>query len=547
MKTAARAKSAALETYRAKRDFTRTSEPKGAAPRAAVAAGGAYVVQKHQARRLHFDFRLELDGVLKSWAVTKGPSLDPRDKRLAVRTEDHPLEYGSFEGTIPKGEYGGGAVMVWDRGTWTPQGDPRRGLETGRLKFDLHGERLQGGFALVRLPRRGEESRENWLLVKEKDSDADPSVDPIREWTKSVVTGRSFAEIAAGDDVWSSKEGARRPIPDAPRRAKGVLSLPKFRAPQLATLAVEPPSGSEWLHEIKFDGYRVIAATAGGKSRLYTRSGLDWTAKFGRIGEAIAQLPMRSALIDGEAVVTDDEGRSDFGRLQRALETRADVLTFYAFDLLELDGEDIVATQLVDRKARLAELLRQAPAAIQYSDHIVGGGPKFLAECCRMRLEGVVSKRANRPYVSGRTLGWIKTKCMGRDEFVIGGFRPSTKKARPFASLLLGEFDGDEFHYRGRVGAGFGDRDLADIVKKLRKLARETPPFVDVPKAIRREARWVEPRLVAEVAYAERTADGYLRHPSFIALREDKPAREVKTIPPKKRNAAGGARSKSKP
>lgn len=545
MKTSARAKSASLETYRAKRDFTRTSEPKGAAARPDRTGQGAYVVQKHQARRTHFDFRLELDGVLKSWAVTRGPSLDPREKRLAVRTEDHPLEYGAFEGAIPKGEYGAGAVMIWDRGTWTPQSDPRRGLETGRLKFDLDGERLKGGFALVRLPPRGKESRENWLLVKERDRNADASADPIREWTKSVATGRGFEEIAAGDDVWSSKDGARRSSPDAPRRAKGVLSPPKFRAPQLATLALEPPSGSDWLHEIKFDGYRVIAATAGGKSRLYTRSGLDWTAKFQRLGEAIAQLPARSALIDGEVVVTDDEGRSDFARLQRALETRADILTFYAFDLLELDGEDIASARLADRKARLAELLRQAPASIRYSDHIIGGGPKVLAECCHMKLEGVVSKRADRPYVSGRTLGWIKCKCMGRDEFVIGGFRPSTKKARAFASLLLGEFDGGELHYRGRVGAGFGDRDLGDIARKLRKLARATPAFVDVPNAIAREARWVEPRLVAEIAYAERTAAGYLRHPSFIALREDKPARDVKAILPKKRNAAG--RSKPKP
>lgn len=536
MKTAARVRSESLEAYRAKRDFTRTSEPKGAAARAT--AGHSYVVQKHQARRLHFDFRLELDGVLKSWAVTRGPSLDPREKRLAVRTEDHPLDYGAFEGAIPKGEYGGGLVMIWDRGIWTPQSDPHRGLELGHLKFELHGERLKGGFALVRMPRRGREKRENWLLVKEKDGMADPSLDPTREWTKSVATGRTFDEISAGEDVWSSKEGGRRPIGKArARRATGVLKLPSFRVPQLATLAVEPPSGSNWLHEIKFDGYRVIAATAGGESRLYTRSGLDWTAKFRGVGEAVAQLPMRSALIDGEVVVTDEHGRSDFGRLQRALERRADILTFYAFDLLELDGEDISSARLVDRKARLAELLREAPAAIQYSDHVVGDGPRFRQECCRLGLEGVVSKRADQPYVSGRTAAWIKTKCMGRDEFVVGGYRPSTKKSRSFASLLLGEFEDGALHYRGRVGTGFDDRDLEEIAGKLRGLARDTSPFVDLPNAIRREARWVEPRLVAEIAYAERTSEGYLRHPSFIALRDDKPAREVMTI--SKRSGVG--------
>lgn len=532
MKTA---RTTSLDAYRARRDFSHTSEPKGDVAERRRTGKGVYVVQKHRARRLHFDFRLELDGVLKSWAVTRGPSLDPREKRLAVRTEDHPLEYGAFEGTIPEGEYGGGAVMLWDRGTWTPQGDPRRSLESGHFKFDLDGERLKGGFALVRMARRAREHRENWLLVKEKDCFADPSIDPIREWTKSVATGRTFDEIAADADVWNSETGARRSVA---KRAKAVLDLPKFRAPQLATLAVEPPSGSEWLHEIKFDGYRVIAATAGGKSRLYTRSGLDWTEKFRRIGEAVAQLPMHSALLDGEVVVTDEEGRSDFGRLQRALETRADVLVFYAFDLLELDGENIAAAPLANRKARLAELLRAAPAAIRYSDHISGGGAELLAECCRMGLEGVVPKRADRRYVSGRTLSWIKTKCMGRDEFVIGGYRPSTKKGRSFASLLLGEFDGEAFCYRGRVGAGFSDRDLCEIAEKLTKLARKTPPFADLPNAISREARFVEPRLVAEIAYAERTADGYLRHPTFIALREDKSASEVKTVSPTKRGAA---------
>lgn len=542
MRTAKLAKTASLKAYRAKRDFTRTGEPEGEGARKASAkTGGLYVIQKHRARRLHFDFRLELDGVLKSWAVTKGPSLNPADKRLAVRVEDHPLEYGAFEGNIPKGEYGGGEVMIWDRGTWTPQGDPRQGLEKGHLKFDLGGERLKGGFALVRLKARGKEKRENWLLVKERDETADRAADPITKWTRSVTTGRSFDDIAAGDEVWRSNERSRSAVAEAPEARRTVegppLPMPRFRAPQLATPMLAPPSGPEWLHEIKFDGYRVIAAVGGGKSKLYTRTGLDWTAKFRDLGGALTRLPARNALIDGEVVVADEKGRSDFGRLQRALKTGEDALRFYAFDLLELDGEDLAKLPLVERKGRLSALLTQAPDSILYSDHIAGDGPKVLAECCRMGLEGIVSKRADKPYVSRRTLSWIKTKCTGRDEFVIGGWRPSTKE-RAFASLLLGEFDAGELHYRGRVGTGFDQRDLADIAQKLRKFARPTPPFVDAPAEVRRHARWVEPRLVAEIAYTERTAEGYLRHPRFIGLREDKPASEVETLAATKREAA---------
>ncbi|WP_159729294.1 non-homologous end-joining DNA ligase [Methylosinus sp. Ce-a6] len=508
-----------LAARRAKRDFRRTAEPVGALR---TKGQGAYVVQKHRARRLHFDFRLELDGVLKSWAVTRGPSLDPREKRLALRMEDHPLDYGSFEGTIPEGQYGGGEVMLWDRGRWTPKGDPRRGLDEGRLEFTLRGERLEGGFALIRTPRRrGEkkksgEKKENWLLVKTKDANADADFDPMREWTRSVATGRSFEEIAAG-------EAARRP-------------LPKFRRPQLATPAAAPPQGEHWLHEIKFDGYRALVATAGGRSRVYTRSGLDWTSKFSGIAEAAAQLPARSALVDGEIVALDEKGRSDFGLLQQLLEKRPRALFFYAFDLLEQDGEDVSGETLIERKSRLAALLEEAPSAIRYSGHVVGAGARFLAECRRMGLEGVVSKRIDRPYLSRRTRSWIKVKCLGRDEFVVGGYRPSTKKGREFASLLLGEFENGALHYRGRVGAGFSDGALARIGAALRALARKSSPFAALPAEIARQARFVAPRLVVEIDYTERTKEGLLRHPVFNGLREDKPAREVGA------DAPGGAR-----
>ena len=498
MKSAEPARSAPLKDYRAKRDFGRAREPRGSAPTPAEApAGGLYVIQKHRARRLHFDFRLELDGVLKSWAVTRGPSLDPADKRLAVRVEDHPLEYGSFEGAIPKGEYGGGEVMLWDRGTWTPKGDPHEGLEKGQLKFELHGERLKGGFSLVRPRSREKEKRENWLLVKERDEWADRSSDPIRKWTKSVATGRTFEEITAGDDVWSSKKGRSDVVPQPPspkqRRPAQTLPMPSFRPPQLAVLSTTPPSGPEWLHEIKFDGYRVLAAMAGGSAKLYTRSGLDWTEKFRGVAEAVAQLPARSALIDGEVVVPDENGRTDFGRLQRALDGGGETLRYYAFDLLELDGEDLAGLPLIERKRRLATLVSDAPDVILYSDHIIGDGREILEQTCRMGLEGIVSKRADKSYISRRTPGWVKSKCSGRDEFVIGGWRRSTKKERPFSSLLLGEFEDGKLRYRGRVGTGFDDARLAEIARKLRPLARKTSPFADAPREAARDAKWARP------------------------------------------------------
>jgi bifunctional non-homologous end joining protein LigD len=406
------------------------------------------------------------------------------------------------------------------------------GLEKGQLKFELHGERLKGGFSLVRPRSREKEKRENWLLVKERDERADHSSDPIQKWTKSVATGRTFEEIAAGDDVWSSKKGGSSAVPQPPRPKRRLpaqtLTMPRFRPPQLATLATTPPSGSEWLHEIKFDGYRVLAAMAGGSARLYTRTGLDWTGKFRGVAEAVAQLPARGALIDGEVVALDENGRTDFGRLQRALDGRGETLRYYAFDLLELDGEDLAGLPLIERKRRLAALLSDAPDVILYSDHIIGGGREILEQTCRMGLEGIVSKRADKSYVSRRTPGWIKSKCSGRDEFVIGGWRPSTKKERPFSSLLLGEFEDGKLRYRGRVGTGFDEARLAEIARRLRPLARTTSPFADAPREAARDAKWVEPRLVAEIAYAERTADGYLRHPSFFGLREDKPASQVK-------------------
>jgi bifunctional non-homologous end joining protein LigD len=513
------ARSAALKTYNKKRDFARTDEPEGRVRREKKALARRFVIQKHDARRLHFDFRLELDGVLKSWAVTRGPSLDPADKRLAVRTEDHPLDYGDFEGTIPKGQYGGGTVMLWDEGHWEPRGDPEQGLKDGMLKFDLDGNRLKGGFALVRLPKKGKEKRENWLLIKEKDRYVARDKDPLKAWTTSVATGRDLDEIA-GDDP-----------PKRQAKHHSRARLPKFVPPQLATLEKTPPQGDDWLHEIKYDGYRAIAAIASGQVRIYTRSGKDWTGRFGAIPRALQELDVGSALLDGEIVALDADGRSRFALLQQGLKEGRTPLTYYVFDLLQLDGRDLRKEPLVRRKEILHNLLRHAPDTIRYSDHVIDHGDEVLAKACDMRLEGIISKRADKPYESKRTKSWLKIKCAGNDEFVIGGFRRSDKKGRPFASLLLGEYVGKELHYRGRVGTGFDERTLQELSGKLAALERKTSPFVDADADARRDATWVTPKLVAQISYTETTPDGRLRHPSFLGLRGDKPAAQVTAQP----------------
>ncbi len=508
----------ALGEYWRKRDFARTSEPKG---KAGKSAGRAFVIQKHAARRTHFDLRLELDGVLKSWAVTRGPSLDPADKRLAVRTEDHPLQYGSFEGVIPKGEYGAGPVMLWDEGHWEPLADPGEGLANGDLKFRLHGTRLQGTWVLVRMRSKPGEKRENWLLIKKADDHADERRDITETFETSVRTGRDMDGIAASTAAAPAKamtgKTSRRPA-----------KLPAFIKPQLATLVDTAPEGEDWLHEIKYDGYRLMAAVAGDQVRLYTRSGLDWSDRFAQLVPAFQALGLRAALIDGEAVVFDKKGQSRFGLLQDALKGGGEPIYFMAFDLLALDGHSLLSEALDKRKARLAKLLKNAKEPIRYSDHVVGEGERTRVKACSMGLEGIISKRGDAPYRSGRTRLWLKSKCIGRDEFVIGGWTPSKAAGRPFAALLLGEFDGERLHYRGRVGTGFDDAELDALSARLAGLSRESSPFDDAPTAIARSARWVTPRLVAEVAYTERTRDGYLRHPAYLGMREDKPGKSVK-------------------
>ncbi|NRP69861.1 hypothetical protein ILFOPFJJ_00735 [Ensifer psoraleae] len=537
-----------LSEYNRRRDFSRTREPKGTVVRAHPGKK-RFLVQKHDATRLHYDFRLEWEGVLKSWAVTRGPSLNPEDKRLAVRTEDHPLAYGDFEGTIPEGEYGGGTVMLWDTGWWEPEDDPSEGLKKGKLSFRLHGSRMKGGWALVRMRPRDGEKRENWLLVKESDEVASEDGESlIKENITSVVTGRRMEEIDEGKGekrarVWHSnkstaanlKAGAIAENDNAGKRPtrKSSGKLPAFKAPQLATLVTKAPAGDAWLNEAKFDGYRLMCAIGGGTVRCYTRNGLDWTAKFPAIASALAELDCKSALIDGEVVALSEEG-SSFSALQKALRTGAST-RLYAFDLIELDGKDLSSKPLVERKERLETLLDTlgTTSTIQYSEHVRGNGEHVLAAICKAGQEGIIAKEANARYRSGRTRSWLKVKCTKRQEFVIGGYTPSSKKGRAFASILLGTFEGDKLVYRGGVGTGFGEKAMEELAAVFAKRRRQTSPFDSVPRERNRNAVWLKPDLVAEVDFTEFTADGHIRHGSFEGLREDKEAKAVKLETPK--------------
>lgn len=535
-----------LSAYRAKRDFARTPEPAGGAKNGG--GGFSFVVQKHAARRLHYDFRLELDGVLKSWAVAKGPSLDPADRRLAVQTEDHPLEYGGFEGVIPRGEYGGGTVMLWDRGTWEPEGDPRKGYAKGHLKFRLHGEKLKGGWHLVRMARREREKRDNWLLFKSHDEAAREGDGDslLAEADRSVATERSMDEIAAAQDrVWSSEHGEVKAEPPTPRpkarpkpKAKSKspelagakrAALPDFVPPVLAKRVEAAPSGPDWLHEIKFDGYRALARIADGEVRLLTRGALDWTKRFGSIARALARLPVSAALIDGEVVVMGPNGASRFSDLQDALsEGRDDRLQFYAFDLLHLDGKDLTGAPLEKRKELLEGLIASlGEGPIHYSAHFDADGPAVLSNACRLALEGVISKKKGSLYRPGRGGEWLKTKCVERQEFVIGGFTKPTTGGAGIGALALGYRRGRDLIYAGRVGTGFSASSSRDLRARLEKIKRAGMPFVEMPKAQAKGVIWVEPELVAEVEFQNWTADGMLRHPSFQGLREDKDPKMV--------------------
>ncbi|MGX5843009.1 DNA ligase D [Mesorhizobium sp. ArgA1] len=516
-----------LKSYRAKREFSRTPEPAGGV---ISGDGNRFVVHKHHATADHYDLRLQVGGVLKSWAVPRGPSLNPADKRLAVETEDHPLEYIDFEGVIPEGEYGGGPMIVWDTGTWAPMDDVDKSLRTGAFKFRLAGEKLNGGWMLTRLkPKLGEdENKKNWLLFKERDLAADINLDILEARPESVKSGKRIEELVAppkNPARLPPKPGALKPgaLPGAVRG-----DPPSRIEPQLATQVPKPPggpvedTGELWLHEIKFDGYRTMAHIAGGEVRLITRGGIDWTKRYGDLPQAFAKLPLDQAIIDGEIMVLDGKGISRFALLQDALSAGAgSKLHFYAFDLLHLDGWDLRRAPLAKRKALLAELLAGlgANSAIQLSDHVEGDGQGLYEQASNFGLEGVVSKRADAIYQSGRTKSWTKVKALQNGDFIIAGYTVSDA-AEGLAALGMAEFEDGELHYRGKVGTGFDAATAAELLARLEPLRDGATAPDGVPREIMREMKWVRPLLSARIHYANRTADNALRHGVFRGLRD---------------------------
>ncbi|WP_298622125.1 DNA ligase D [uncultured Legionella sp.] len=520
-----------LNQYNKKRDFSKTAEPKGTSTKDPQYL---YVIQKHAASHLHYDFRIELDGVLKSWAVPKGPSLDPEVKRLAIHVEDHPVNYGRFEGIIPKGQYGGGTVMLWDKGTWEPlDSDPKQAYQKGHIRFNLHAEKLNGRWDLIRF-----KDEKHWFLIKFKDEFSRPQkdYDITTHLDKSVLSHQDITEIAKHyERIWNSDEQTKvshkkktnkKPIILLPQGLKKT-TYPDFIAPELAMLVDKAPEGEQWLHEIKFDGYRVIAYKQGTHVVLKSRNNINWTFDFTSVAAAVRDLPVDHLILDGEVVVLDKQGKSDFQLLQNAIKNKDEsTFIYYVFDLLYYDQYDLRQLPLLERKSILQKVIQNNSPLI-YSDHIINDGQKMFEHSCHMGLEGIISKRADSAYSSKRGKDWLKIKCIKRQEFVIGGYTDPQGKRQHFGALLLGVYNKDGLlEYVGNVGTGFSQTALTEIHQYLLQNQSSSNPFTLKPPGYSK-IHWVNPLLVAEVEFTEWTDDGHLRHPSFKGLRLDKKAEDV--------------------
>lgn len=550
-----------LREYRHKRDFNRTREPREGG-RDNPSPSWIFVVQKHAARRLHYDFRLEAEGVLKSWAVPRGPSYDPAEKRLAVHVEDHPIEYADFEGLIAENQYGAGAVMIWDRGTWTPVGDWKKGMAAGKLKFRLEGRKLRGTWTLVRIKDsggEGAEAKDHWLLIKSPDEPARRlrSYDVTAEEPLSVKTSRDMEQIEAEKTAYGESPGEGRserrvekaPGPPEPKGTRAPW--PDSFYPQLATLVTRLPEGDRWITEIKFDGYRLLAQINEGRVVLSTRRGQNWTEKFVSIARELTRLPVRTAILDGEIVVLDPDGTTNFQKLQNIMKSgNQSSLIYYVFDVPYYQDHDLSGVPLVERKALLRDLVstyQERIPSVRYSDDLPGSGERILRAACGYGVEGIVAKRADSHYAQKRTKQWVKKKCVNRQEFVVGGYTKPKGSRSFFGSLLLGYYnEARRLVYCGNVGTGFNEQSIRRVYEELKKLEQDQSPFpAPIEDARNRDVRWVAPRLVAEVEFSDWTEAGYLRHPSFAGMREDRKPEEVMlekaTAPPDETTPSGKA------
>lgn len=509
-----------LRKYHQKRDFSKTTEPSG---KVQHRSRHRFYMQKHAASHLHYDLRLELDGVLKSWAVPKGPSLDPRVKRLAMHVEDHPIEYGTFEGIIPKGEYGGGTVLLWDKGCWKPlDKDPQKAYEQGHLRFELEAEKLQGRWDLIHFKKEANA----WFLVKYADAYARTAEDITTE-ELSVLSGKSMQEIAEDYDAIWSKQELKKTAKKKVTLNLPITPMPNSITPQLAKLMSRPPAGDDWLHEVKWDGYRILAFKDGNRVRLFSRSQNDWTATFPSVVDAIKKIPVKQAIFDGELILLDENNRSNFQLLQNAIKSNLKpAFIYYVFDLLYYQKWDIRSLTLLQRKALLKPLLTDE-SVVRFSDHIVGQGDRVFQRSCESKLEGIISKISDSSYFAGRSASWIKSKCVQRQEFVIGGFTLPKNSRSCFGSLFTGVYDAQKnLVFSGNVGTGFTEKSLQQIYAELKKRIITKNPFNSSPPGSR-TATWVKPQLVAEIEFTQWTEDGHLRHPSFKGLRWDKKASDV--------------------